>query len=69
MLTVFCEGIHLKNVSSKHLFINMSSVESQKGVIAVQRCSAENQKGRYRRTKSMTIVAVSGSQRNIFELQ
>ena len=24
---------------------NMSSVESQKGVIVVQRCSAENQKG------------------------
>ena len=34
----------------------MSSVESQKGIIAAQRCSVENQKGRYRYTKSMAIA-------------
>ena len=36
--------------------LNISSVESQKGVIAAQRCSVENQKGRYRYTKSMAIA-------------
>ena len=30
---------------NKNLYIIISSVESQKGVIAVQRCSIENQKG------------------------
>ena len=46
----------------------MSSAESQKGAIADQRCSIENQKG------DIAIDFVqqwrpSGSQRNIFELQ
>ena len=46
----------------------ISSVESQKGVIAYQRCSVENQKG----TIAIDFVQQqrpSGSQRNILELQ
>ena len=34
-----------KERSSQGVTSNISSVESQKGVIAVQRCSVENQKG------------------------
>ena len=50
------------------VFDSISSVESQKGVIADQRCSIENQKG------AIAIDFVqqyrpSGSQQNIFELQ
>ena len=46
----------------------ISSVESQKDVIAAQRCSVENLKG----TIAIDFVQQyrpSGSQRNIFELQ
>ena len=46
--------------------LNISSAESQKGAIADERCSIENQKGAI----AIDIdSALSGSQRNIFELQ
>ena len=43
-------------------------VESQKGVIAAQRCSVENQKGAIA-VQSQWQYRPSGSQRNIFNLQ
>ena len=49
--------------------LNMkSSVESQKGIIAVQRCSLENQKGVIA-VQSLWQLCPSCSQQNIFELQ
>ena len=45
-----------------------TSVESQKGVIAAQRCSVENQKGAIA-LQSQWQERPSGSQRNIFHLQ
>ena len=41
---------------SSSSFPYIPSVESQKGVIAAQRCSVENQKGRYCCAKSMAIA-------------
>ena len=48
--------------------MHILSGESQKGVIAVQRCSIENQKGTIA-VQSLWQWRPSGSQRNIFELQ
>ena len=33
------------NIEHKNTVKNISSVENQKGVIAIQQCSVENQKG------------------------
>ena len=44
-------------VSLSAEFHMKSSVESQKGIIAVQRCSLENQKGRYHCAKSLAIAS------------
>ena len=44
------------------------SVESQKGVIAVQRCSIENQKGAIA-VQSLWRYRPPGSQQNIFDMQ